>query len=87
MNAEEELQQLVLPEEIIIKIFLYMNPKELNRLRQVCKSIAHSNQEYIWKKMYANQSKIPLTKVPSTNLRVTMIKTENSIMKILERHE
>ena len=46
---EEAVIPILLPEEIIIKIFLLMSPKELNRLRQVCKAIGYNNQDYIWK--------------------------------------
>jgi len=52
MNESEKeaiISMAPLPEEIIIKIFLFMSPKELNRLRQVCKAIGYDNQEYIWK--------------------------------------
>lgn len=74
---------------MLIFTFLWLSPKELYRLRQLSKSIdkgIHS-RDYIWKKLYTCQVSRDLPVSLSLPIRDMMIKTENSIKKIMSSHE
>jgi len=74
---------------MLIFTFLWLSPKELYRLRQLSKSIdkgIHS-RDYIWKKLYTSQVSRDLPVSLSLPIRDMMIKTENSIKKIMSSHE
>ena len=74
---------------MLIFTFLWLSPKELYRLRQLSKSIDNGihSREYIWKKLYTSQVSRDLPVNLSLPIRDMMIKTENSIKKIMSSHE
>lgn len=74
---------------MLIFSFLWLSPKELFRLRQLSKSIDRGihSQEYIWKKLYTTQVSRELPVGMSLPIRDMLIKTENSIKKIMSSHE